>query len=983
MSTRSESLPDPQPLDEPGARLRVALRLAFDDAVADELAGRVRDENDVAALGRVLRSARSRLGLDHALRLLPGRRPAGVAPPLGAASAVRPDDAAALIARVGLGLDVVATADLLETTAEQVAASLFAGRRALDRPIGKACDRYAEAIGEYDDPAADPDDRVALVTHARSCQSCRTAIDRSRQVDAWLQSEMERIAVRLGSMPPVRDRTTWLRPELLLPAGLAVVGVLLVLAGFALVDRLTTPPHTPVPALAATAPDPALSGWLLTSGTSGSVQAENLRTGQTRTLFPVAERGPQWPLLSPDHSKVALVRPVRSSNEPSIRVEVTMLDGAPVGTHDWDAGDHYLWPIGWLDSSSLLAVETPAMAAGESRGAYQARIAADSGLVQVDAATGAIRDLARGDIGYAVAAPDSRSVVVFSTEGPLTRQSTVTLRPLTGAGLGEPLWTYDMGVGRPIWSSSGDALYAAVNVGDPASNGLLVPAEVDDPPPAIVAVARDGTLTTIVEPRELGETAIPVTVTPDGHALIVAAGDSEGEHVRYWRVDLTSGERNALAEGSARDGWPLDPVWSPDGGYLLLPVREPFYLAAGDAATANPAGDSGIALLGYDGSWQRRLVGGWLDTSRAVLAWLPEDRLPDAEPPRIGDAPVITAPEEVRGLLGQLQTSPDSAASPDGRYVILYDGDQNIPVIWDREGNEGRHVSGDSSQLSWLPGGRAVFGVVPFADAANRLVGFAADTRDIIVSVDFQRFDPARLGQDVRSHYERPLVSPDGTTMSFFVVDETRNEIALWLAGWGREPQRVTSWTVPADAIPPRPLAAAWIDDRTLLFARADRWDRGMPRQSTLVRVVVDGDDVEVDDLASIEGRGGDRGVVMEEMAISPDRTQLAYRLRHYRSFAADRERRDIVRVVALSDVTSPIEIASGGTGAGISWAPDGQWLVTSTSGRILVAASDGRTIRDVAEDVPAAAHPVWVGNEVWFSVADSDMTIWRVVVRE
>ena len=125
-----------------------------------------------------------------------------------------------LIARVGLGLDVLDISQLLDTTPEQVAASLFAGRRALDRRIGEACDRFAEAIGEYDDPSADPDERVALVTHARFCRSCNQAIERSRQVDTLIHSEMDRISVGLGSIPPARDRATRLRPELPLPCPL-------------------------------------------------------------------------------------------------------------------------------------------------------------------------------------------------------------------------------------------------------------------------------------------------------------------------------------------------------------------------------------------------------------------------------------------------------------------------------------------------------------------------------------------------------------------------------------------------------------------------------------------------------------------------------------------------------------------------------------------------------------------------------------------
>ncbi len=980
MTLRADSPPAAPLPDDTVTRLRVALRLAVAGGVADEVASRVGGDDDLNGLGRALRAVRSRLGLDRALRVLPLHRGGGHVALLGASSAVRPDEAVALIARVGLGLDVVAAADLLDTTPEHVAASLFAGRRALDRPIGKACDRFAEAIGEYDDPSADPDDRVALVTHARSCQSCRQAIDRSRQVDVWLQGELDRVAVGLGGLPPAHDRTTRLRPEVVIPAALVGVVALLVLGGFALFDRFTTGPHVPVSALAAPVPGDELSGWLVVSGQAGEIRAENLRTGETRELLPASDGGAQWPLMSPDRSRVALVRQVGMST--TYHADVYDLDGESIGSHDWTAEDAHRWPIGWLDDETLLAVESPMAARGESADAYQARLTTESALLAVDVASGAMRELARGDIGYAMASPDGTMIAIISNGDRGSVVPSLSLRPVTADGLGEPVWSHEMGVARLVWSPNSDVMYAAIIVGDPSTDGQSLTGQAREFAPAVVAVDRSGTTATLLQPRELGERAYPVTVAPDGRSLIVVAGDESGQDMTYWRLDLASGERVEL-EGFDGDGLPERELWSPDGTRLLLPIREPFYLSSGNTGMPYPGGERGVALFIYDADWRRRAVGGWLDTTRQLLAWLPEERFEPARPVPSPDAPTITAPEPLTAVRDVLQTSADSAASPDGRFVVLYDADANVPVIWDRQERFGRTISGDSSELSWLPGGRAVFGIVPFAEAANRLVGFAATSRDVITAIDFQRFDPAGLAENVHAHYQQPLVSPDGTLMTFFVVDDARGEVALWLAGWGREPRQVARWSVPADAIPDRPLAAAWIDDHTLLFARADDWDRGMPRQATLARLVVDGEETRVENLTSLDGRGVDRGVVLREIAVSPDGAQLAYRLRHYRSFDTSREVMDTVRVVALTDVTSPIEVASGGNGAGISWAPDGRWLVTSVAGRILVASSDGRVVRDVAEELPAAAHPVWVGNEVWFTVVDSDPWIWRVVVRE
>lgn len=974
---------DHSPPDEAAAHLRVALRLVFPGAVADDLASRASGD-DAASAGRALRIARSRLRFDHALRRLSPRRDRGRAAPLGTSSAVRPDDAVALVARVALGLDTVTIADWLDLTPEQVATSLFAGRRALDRPIGDACGRFAAAIGEYDDPSADPDDRVALVTHTRSCQSCREAIDRSRHVDSWLHGQLDRIVVELGDLPPARRRPFWLRPELLVPAVLVGIIGLLMVGGIALFDSLTSPPHVPVSALSAGPSGSGLSGWLVTSGRFGQIQATNLRTGDVRMVIPADKDGSRWPLISPGRDRIALIRQTGLSGMwagPTFHSDVYDLDGMRIGSQDWGAEDVMRWPFGWLDDSTLLTFESPVRSPLDPESTYQRRLATETRLLGVDVVSGEIHELLRGSVSYAIASPDSGMIALVRSIESQPSRSEIALRPISAHGLGSPVWTIEAEIVGLVWSEDSDTFYASITTGVKAAPGQSAPTATGELP-ALVAIDRTGSMTTIVQPGELGALVRPVTVSPDGRALVVAAGDPAATGVAYWRIDLATGERVQLT-GSEQDGWPGAAVWSPDGTHVLMSVRMPFYLAVGVDVTGYPPGTgSSTGLFSVDEHWQRSLVGGWVDSSGELLAWLPDDRFVPSTPELIGDAPTITAPEPLSDVRAALRTSPDSAASPDGRFVILYDGEASIPVIWDRQRGDGRQVSGDASELAWLPNGRDVFGVVPFSDAANRLVGFSASAKDISVAIDFQRFDPVGLADNMQAHYERPLVSPDGAMMSFFVVDEARHEVALWLASWGSDPRLIRRWSIPADAIPPRPLAAAWIDARTLLFARADGWENGMPGYATLVRVVVDGDEVRVDDLTRIDGRGGDRGVVVREMAVSPDGAQLAYRLRHYRSYAPDRQLLDAVNVVALTDVTRPIELVSGGVGAGISWAPDSRWLTTATGGRIIIASSDGRTVRDVNDGIAGAAHPVWVGDEVWFSVADSSGAIWRVVVR-
>ncbi len=965
----------PQALDDAVERLRTALRLALDGRTADDFAARISGDDDLAGIGRVLTAVRTRLTIDRLLGRLPGRRDGLPATPLGASSAVRPNEAVHLIAKVGLDLDVLSIAQLLNSSPEHVAGSLFAGRRALDRPIGSACSRFAEAIGEYSDPSADPDDRVALITHARVCDNCRQAIDRSQNVDAWLQTEMDRLGVTAEAAPLTPHKPSILRREAVMPVLLVATVVVLLVGGLAAFDWLTTRSSAGVSALAAQTNE--RSGWLLVAGSRGGVDAQNLETGRRHALIAAPDDASQWPLLSPAADRVAIVRQEPSSpSEPVFSVNVFDLEGNLIGAPTWTGEAGYRWPVGWLGNEALLMLEGPIMASGETIDAYNARRRTETRLVAVDVISGNVRELMQGDIGYASASPDGTLVAVVNISGSGSQIGTLTLFPVTDSGLGEPVRSIDAVVGALQWSPSSDTVYAAVVQSSQAD------APFDYADASILAINRSGETATIFADRPAGAGIMPVSVSPDGHTVVVAVGQSDTSAVTYWRVDRQTGLETELP-GDTDDGWPMSGVWSPDGTELVMPVRRLFSLIPDRHSAPVPGGDVGATLVGFDISGKREVVGGWLDTSSRLLAWLPADRIAAPEADRIPDDPTITAPEPIRTAGRVLQTSADSIASPNGRYVVLYDGDANMSVIWDVQTSSWRQVSGGSTDFSWSSDSRMIFGTVPFSDSANRLVGFSATNFDVITALDFQRFDPIGMVDSVNARYARPLLSPSGAAMSFFVENDVNHEVGLWVARWGSQPQRVASWAIPTDAIPSIPAEAVWVSDDTLLFARPDDWDSGMPRRATLLRVVLGDGAAKVEPLVQLDGRGSDRGVVLRDLTMSPDGTQLAYRARHYRAYEPDRNLRDTVAVVELTDLTSSIELTGSGVGIGISWSDDSRWLAIGNSSHIIVAASNGRIVRDVTPDIAGAAHPVWVGNEVWFSVANQQAPLWRVVVRE
>ncbi|MCO5177289.1 MAG: WD40 repeat domain-containing protein [Thermomicrobiales bacterium] len=958
--------------DDAVERLRTALRLAFDGPTADGFAARVASDDDLAGIGRVLSAVRTRLTIDRLLGRLPGRRSTLLPTPLGAASAVRPEDAVHLIAKVGLDLDVLAISQMLKASPEQVAASLFAGRRALDRPIGNACDRFREAIGEYSDPSADPDDRVALITHARVCDNCRQAIDRSQHVDAWLQTEMDRLGVTAETAPLTPRKPSLMRREIVMPVLLVATVALLAVGALVAFDWLTTRPSTRVSAL--TVQPDELSGWLVLAGPNGQVDAQSMATGRRQMLVPAPDGESQWPLLSPAADRVAIVRQETSSpSELIFSVNVFDLQGNLIGAPTWSSEAPLRWPVGWIGNDALMMLEAPIMANGETNDSYKERRRAEMSLVAVDVHDGAVRELMRGDVGYAYASPDGTLVAVVSIDGAGSRIGNLNLYPVSEDGFGELIQSIDAMVGGLVWSPASDAVYAAVVLGSGDEPAF------DDA--SILAINRTGETSTVVEGRSANAGITMIAVSPDGQSLVTAEGKQGGSAVSYFRVDLQTGLETELP-GDEHDGWPSAGVWSPDGSQLVLPIRRLFSLASDQPSMTLPGGDVGAALVSFDSDGQRDIAGGWLDTSSRLLAWLPEDRITAAEIERLPNDPTITAPEPIRLANRGLQTSADSSVSPDGRFVLLYDGDANIPVIWDLERGSWRQVSGDATDFSWTPDSRMIFGTVPFTVNANRLVGFSASNTDIVTAIDFQHFDPVGLVENGDEHYARPLLSPSGGAMSFFLQDNNRHEVGLWVARWGSQPQLVASWSIPADAIPSIPLQAAWISDDTLLYSRPDDWADGMPQQATLLRVVLGNGGTKVEPLVQLDGRGSDRGVVMRELTVSPDATQLAYRARHYRSNEPDRDLRDTVAIVELNDLTSPIELTGSGLGAGISWSDDSRWVAIGNNSHIIVAASNGRSVRDVTADLAGAAHPVWVGNEVWFSVADQRSPLWRVVVR-
>ncbi|HBY45034.1 MAG TPA: hypothetical protein DEG70_02115, partial [Chloroflexi bacterium] len=62
---------------------------------------------------------------------------------------------------------------------------------------------------------------------------------------------------------------------------------------------------------------------------------------------------------------------------------------------------------------------------------------------------------------------------------------TVTVRPVSADGLGQPVWSYDTNDPGLVWSPDSGTIYASVFTGTPDSGQF----------PAIVAIDRSGSVT--------------------------------------------------------------------------------------------------------------------------------------------------------------------------------------------------------------------------------------------------------------------------------------------------------------------------------------------------------------------------------------------------------------------------------------------------------------------------------------------------------
>ncbi|HET9017915.1 MAG TPA: hypothetical protein VFN57_20100 [Thermomicrobiaceae bacterium] len=973
-------LPSGPSLSSPdGADLRAALRLLLDETSVDRLVASAGDVRDL--LGRVA----TRYTLERGWARIRRRAPGAGAPPLNPRAGLTARGATLLALQVGAGWGSASLGTLAGLDPEEVGGTLTAARVRLAGPDAQPCVAGAALAGRYRDPDLRPDERAELLTHAARCRSCQQALARFAEVDAGLTAA---VAAARTTMPPAPPRPARLRRAVAGPSPrlLALTGLMLVLVAGLVAGRglLSGTRAVPLPLLAPGGPArPALpGGGLLYERSDGGLAALDTSTGARTVLAPPRGAGTFTPrqayALSPNHALLASVSPSfdASGLAPSVTLTVSRVDGDVVYQHTWlqDAATSVSFD-GWLCNASVLVT---------FGGATGPRLTA------VDVTTRRSRVLYTGDLGTIVASPDGSRIAIATPRSPGWLGGDLEVRPVEPDGLGPATTVVThriTGLETPVWSPDGRRLYFGL-IAD-AGAAILGPGANSSPdqaqPSEIVLAALDpgGTVIRLSDavPQRYD---LPLTVSPDGARLLyereVVAGTGPATRSLHAVGTDGSDDRDVLPSVTAVAGV----GWLPGGRSAIALADQPYPLATGPAEQSlGPVTLPTLYLVDASGTAQPVRALPDANATSGIVQWFPAGTLPSATgaPPAVPAGGRLGAPAPVPGL-GAAAVAPGSAASDDGRYVLLQDQQNHTPVVWAAPPEGPRPLDGVRvSQAAWVPGEHLAVGVLAVgpgqAPQPSRLTLLSMPPGSgPLANADLRGLDPAAVGSDPHRHYLLPRVSPDGLSVAFEVSDDRSGLVTLWLATVGARPRPVAGWqasaSVPVDGVP-SPLA--WASNDTLVFTEPADRQAGLPQAVTLERLTLAPDGTTaVTRLRTFDARGNDSAIVAADLAVSPDGRNLAVRLRHFGPVSAAVTTTDSVEVLPAADLSQSIELARGSAGNGLAWSPGGDRLAYALDGRVTVASADGRTLATIDAGPGRSDAPCWVGpTEVWFAYQPPD----------
>jgi hypothetical protein len=253
-------------------------------------------------------------------------------------------------------------------------------------------------------------------------------------------------------------------------------------------------------------------------------------------------------------------------------------------------------------------------------------------------------------------------------------------------------------------------------------------------------------------------------------------------------------------------------------------------------------------------------------------------------------------------------------------------------------------------------------------DGPSRISTFVPAFNVSLPAYDYRSYDPAAIGSSVDKQYDLPLMSPDENALAFFVSDQRNRTISLWLDNYGKAPQLIVTWSAPADSKIALTPVAAWTSPKTFLFAEPADWKNGLPTKVQLHELTVEQDgSAKIGTATTLNTHGTERGIALEELAVSQMSGRVAYRLRHFARSSSTEGLTDTVEIASAYRIADANEVTREGSASGISWSPDGQILASISPHELEFISGSGRVLEQFS-GLTNPSDPRWVTpNEVWY----------------
>jgi hypothetical protein len=904
-----------------------------------------------------------------------------------------PSTGAVILAfHAGGELDINPIADSFGISSDDVGRELYDARRAVIGAATDACGHMRSRVGRYADQSLPREEMVALVNHVHACDECTTILYEFRSLDERIREYVESAPIA----PVIREweRSRLTRKPLLVLVPL-VLAVTMAIAALAAVGFGATSESSAAP-LFAVVEDDSHRGWLILSSEQ-EVMAIDLESGERRRILDYPAHDWWNPFIISPGAELAVRWEEYSRGEERVgALRAYDMQGNRQYLHRW-FGVRARTFSGWLDDRTVLFAE---------RGPIR-RVGVENdppdefapSLIAADLETGAEWVVYQGPMDRAVPSPDGQYLaIVHPAPSPWPGKS-VEILYVTDGEAGETISSLDYRhlswPGRMVWSHDSERIFIPAIHRDDVPDKLP---QQGDPAPGtfdlerlhLVAIGVDGVVFEFDTLAADGGWVVPQAIHPGGQSIAVVHNETLDRDRAWYHgvIDLTTGNFEHANRGvPGSRWWNSESIWSPEGDDLIVQQFTTERFSTAESSDQQPGS---LILQSFERERAQTPLMVFQDTSSldlrietglGLLRWVSDDAMrdPSEEPP---GRPRPGTPSTLSQATSDQQLTAESSIAATGRYVLL---SQHDPDVGSRERLIHLQAwAGTESELSntgdftWLPREPAVIGVTtpdPDEGQGSRLVFVATDRTSSLHSL---RIDPAGVGAQTNLSYRRPVFSPNGANIAFFVYDEDENGMQLWVDRWNSDPQIVDTWSYPDEIRVHPSLNVQWTGDHEFIYTTVPEWDSGYPAGIKIMRGNLTGAQFETNEIRKFTARGRDRGIDLIDFEIGKDRERIAFRLRHFTGRDPEEDVADSILVGPTADTSQGIEIIRTNSGDGMTWLSGDEWLLAGIGNRIALLEATGLEIEYVSDS--PAAFPVQVGpREIWYQDLSDEGRIMRM----